>query len=124
MSQSNSKFAIPPQKGFDPKKYRDNPAAIAEFLNSALGKDDLAELVKAIGAMMRAQNVLALSEETGLRRESLYRMFAGHRDPTLGNTMKVLASFGVEFAIQPRSWTKPKPPRPKLGRPPKAGSQV
>ena len=51
MSQSNSKFAIPPQKGFDPIKYRDNPAAIAEFLNSALGKDDLAEFVRAIGAI-------------------------------------------------------------------------
>src|SRR4051794_17074119 len=124
MSQRNSKFAIPGQKRFDPKKYRDNPAAIGQFLNDALGKDDLAEFLKAIGSMMRAQNVLALSEETGLRRESLYRMFGGRRDPTLGNTMKVLASFGVQFAIQPRPWIKPKPPRPKLGRPPKAGSQV
>ena len=114
---------MPREKGFDSKKYRDDPAAIAEYLNTAIGNDDLAKFVKAIGAMMRAQNVVALSEETGLRRENLYRMFAGHRDPTLGNTMKVLASLGVQFAIQPRPWTKPKRPRPKLGRP-KSKSQV
>jgi DNA-binding phage protein len=52
---------------------------------------------------MRAQNIKALSEETGLRRENLYRMFAGHRDPTLGNTMKILASFGVQLAVKPRN---------------------
>jgi probable addiction module antidote protein len=108
---------MPRAKAFDPQKYRDNPKAIAEYLNSALRKDDLADFAAAIGAMMRAQNVLALSEETGLRRENLYKMFAGHRDPKLGNTMKVLASLGVQFAIEPRSWTRPKAPRPKLGRP-------
>ena len=88
---------MPTQKQFDPKKYRDNPAAIAEYLNSALATADLAQFVTAIGSMMRAQNVLALSEETGLNRENMYKMFAGHRDPKLGNTMKVLASLGVQF---------------------------
>src|SRR6266581_196102 len=111
------------EKELDPERYRDNPIAIAEYLTELLKKNDLAVLVRAIGKVMRAQNVLALSEETGLRRENLYRMFAGHRDPKLGNTMKVLASLGVQFAIKRRPWTKPKPPRPKLGRP-KSGSQV
>ena len=111
------------KRSFDPLKYRDDPAAIAEYLNAAIANDDLAKFVGAIGAMMRAQNVLALSQETGLRRENLYRMFAGRRDPKLGNTMKVLASLGVQFAIEPRPLVKPKPPRPKLGRP-KSGSQV
>jgi probable addiction module antidote protein len=111
---------MPTKKGFDPKKYRDNPAAIAEYLNSALCTNVSADFVAAIGAIMRAQNVLALSEETGLNRENMYKMFAGHRDPKLGNTMKVLASLGVQFTIQPVFWAQPRPPRPKLGRRPKA----
>jgi probable addiction module antidote protein len=115
---------MPTQKGFDASKYRDNPAAIAEYLNSALATADLAQFVTAIGAMMRAQNFLALSEETGLNRENLYKMFAGHRDPKLGNTMNVLASLGVQFTIEPVFWAQPRPPRPKLGRRPKAGSRV
>src|SRR3954454_9043381 len=111
---------MPRAKAFDPQKYRDNPKAIAEYLNTALRNDDLANFAAAIGAMMRAQNFLALSEETGLRRENLYKMFAGRRDPKLGNTMKVLASLGVQFTIQPVFWAQPRPPRPKLGRRPKA----
>jgi probable addiction module antidote protein len=105
------------EKNLDPEHYRDNPTAIADYLTETLKKNDLAVLVRAIGNVMRAQNVKALSEETGLRRENLYRMFAGPRDPTLGNTMKILASFGVQLAVKPRTSIEVKPPRPKLGRP-------
>ena len=97
----------------DFEEYRD-PALISEYLNEALASDDLAGFVGAIDTVMRAQNVMALSEETGLRRENLYRMFGAHRDPKLGNTMKMLASFGVQFAVKPRTSVKVKPPRPKL----------
>ena len=105
------------EKNLDPEHYRDNPTAIAQYLTETLKKNDLAVLVRAIGNVMRAQNVKALAEETGLRRENLYRMFAGHRDPTLGNTMKILAGFGVQLAVKPRKSIEVKPPRPKLGRP-------
>ena len=105
------------EKELDPEHYRDNPMAIAEYLTELLKKNGLAILVRAIGNVIRTQNVKALSEETGLRRENLYRMFAGDRDPTLGNTMKILASLGVELAVKPRTSMKVKPPRPKLGRP-------
>jgi probable addiction module antidote protein len=108
---------MPIEKKLDPEHYRDNPTAIADYLTETLKKNDLAVLVRAIGNVMRAQNVKALSEETGLRRENLYRMFAGHRDPTLGNTMKILASFGVQLAVKPRTSIERKPPRSKLGRP-------
>ncbi len=111
------------EKELDPEHYRDNPIAIAKYLTEIIKKNDLAILVRAIGNVMRAQNVKALSEETGLRRENLYRMFAGHRDPTLGNTMKILASFGVQLAVKPRASIKVKPPRPKLGRPPSSSNE-
>ena len=64
-------------------------------------------------AMLQMLGVFA-EFERGIIRE---------RVPTLGNTMKVLASLAVQFAIKPRPWSKPTPPRPKLGRP-KSGSQV
>src|ERR1700676_4035055 len=106
------------EKKLDPEHYRDNPTAISEYLTEIIEKNDLEILVRAIGNVMRAQNVKALSEETGLRRENLYRMFGGHRDPKLGNTMKILASLGVQLAVKPRTSIKVKPLRPKLGRPP------
>ena len=101
----------------NPKKYRDNPTLISQALNGALASDNVAVFAFALGKVMRDQNVLALSQETGLRRENLYRMFTGTRDPTLGNTMKMLAALGVRFVVEPRNSAKPKPPRPKLGRP-------
>ena len=59
---------------------------------------------------MRTQNVVALSVETGLRRKNLYKMFGGQRDPTLGNTKKILESLGVQASgiNNPdfRSWHK------------------
>ena len=115
--QSAKEMPCRVEKGFDLMKFRDDPPAIADYLNHALASDDVGDFVRAIDAVMRAQNVLALSEETGLRRENLYRMFAGDRDPKLGNTIKVLASLGVQFAIKPLPSPKPKKPRPKLGRP-------
>jgi probable addiction module antidote protein len=111
------------EKKLDPKRYRDNPTAIAGYLTEVLMKNDLAVFVRAIGNVMRAQNVKALSEETGLRRENLYRMFAGHRDPSLGNTMKLLAGLGVQLAVEPLTLIKVKPPRPKLGRPPSSSKE-
>src|ERR1700730_3042033 len=111
------------KKKLDPGRDRDNPMAIAEYLTEILMKNDLSILVQAIGNVMRAPNVKALSEETGLRRENLYRMFAGDRDPSLGNTMKILASFGVQLAVEPLTSIKVNPPRPKLGRPPSSSKE-
>ncbi len=59
------------EKELDPEHYRDNPTAIANYLTEVIEKNDLEILVRAIGNVMRAQNVNALSEETGLRRENL-----------------------------------------------------
>ena len=110
------------ERRLDPTKYRDDPAAIAQYLDEALSNDDLADFLRAMNAVIRAQNVVALSEDTGLPRANLYRMFAGHSTPGLGNTLKVLASFGVKFVVKPRSSLRVKPPRPKSGRPKSASS--
>ena len=101
----------------DPRDFRDNPTTIATYLSEVLDENDLSALLRAIDIVLRAQNVVALSEEAGLRRDNLYRMFKGNSDPRLGNTLKVLAALGLEFAVKCQTVIKPKPPRPKLGRP-------
>jgi probable addiction module antidote protein len=59
----------------DPKALRDNPAAIAEYLNEALVKHDVRAVLQALRFVVRALNVKALAEVTGMQRESLYRSF-------------------------------------------------
>jgi probable addiction module antidote protein len=89
-------------KGFDAEKYAGNPKMIAQYLNEALATDDLAFITRAVGVIIRAQNVVALSKETGLNRENLYRSFKGTAvDPKLGSVLKVLAGLGVKLVVKP-----------------------
>ena len=61
----------------DPKDLRDNPAAIAEYLNEALAKNDVQTVLQALKFVLRAQNATALAEVTGMGRDTLYRSFSG-----------------------------------------------
>jgi probable addiction module antidote protein len=99
-----------------PAELRDNPIAIANFLTRALRTNDLELVVAALGAVIRAQNVLAVAEAAGLRREGLYRTFSGDGDPRIGRLLKLFAALDVQLVVRALPQT-PKPARPKLGRP-------
>jgi probable addiction module antidote protein len=103
-------------KKLDPKKYRDNPSAIAQYLTEAFDKNDLGVILKAIQSVMRAQNVQELSEITGLRRDNLYRTFRGAADPLLSRVLTLLAGLDVRIVLHPLE-PREKSPRPKPGRP-------
>ena len=101
----------------DSAKFRENPTAIAAYLTEAFDKNDLGAVVLAINSVMRAQNVLALAEASGLRRDLLYKTFRGSTsNPRLGRVMELLAGMDVQLVVKPLT-PKPKAPRPKLGRP-------
>ena len=107
---------MPSEQGFDLTKYRDNPAAIAECLNRAFAKNDLKDIVYALKSVMQAQNVKALSEATGMRRDGLYKTFNGKTDPQLGRILSLFDGLDIRIVVEALP-TKEKPPRPKLGRP-------
>ena len=71
---------------------------------------------------MRAQNVKAMAREAGLRRDNLYKTFGGEIDPQLGRVMALFEALGVRLSVMPLK-PKERPPRPKLGRPPKTKTQ-
>jgi probable addiction module antidote protein len=100
----------------DPAEFRDNPIAIAEHLTEAFSTNDLDAVLRAINLVMRAQNVLALAEEAGLRRDRLYATFGGKVNPRLGRVMELFAGLNVQLIVKPVR-PKDKAPRPKLGRP-------
>jgi len=90
-----------------PKGLRDNPAAIAEYLNKALAKNDLQSILQALKFVVRAQNVMALAELTGMRREALPEL-SGHASPPIDRVLGLLAGLGVGLVAQPlRKRTKP-----------------
>jgi probable addiction module antidote protein len=93
-----------------------NSKEIAEFLNAAFENNGLHEVVHALKLVMQAQNVKALSESTGMRRDGLYKTFNGKKDPQLGRILKLLEGLDLRLVVKAVP-QKAKPPRPKLGRP-------
>ena len=85
----------------DPKALRDNPAAITEYLNEALAKNDVQTVLQALSFVLRAQNVKALARVTGMQRESLYRSFSGDASPPIDRVLGFLAGLGVGLVAQP-----------------------
>jgi probable addiction module antidote protein len=88
------------KSAFDLQKYRDNPTLISEYLNQSLATDDPSAV---LAAVVKAQNVLALSEDADLRRETFYKALWRNRDPKLGTILKIFSSLGVGLAVEPRS---------------------
>ena len=82
-------------------KYRDNPRAIAKYLNDALSTGDPVLIRKAIGDMVRAQVVTRFSQKAGVRRESLYRSFKGELKPSFDTVLKVLIALDIQLIAKP-----------------------
>lgn len=95
---------------------RESPAAIAASLNAAFKRNNLRDVANALKLVMQAHNVKALSENTGMRRDGLYKTFNGKTDPQLGRILKLFDGLDVRLVVKAVP-PKAKPPRPRLGRP-------
>jgi probable addiction module antidote protein len=98
------------------EKLRDNPAAIAAYLTEIFEENDLGSILDAIKFTMQAQNVKALAESTGMRRDGLYKTFDGRKNPQLSRILRLFEGLDVRIAVKALP-ARERPPRPKLGRP-------
>jgi hypothetical protein len=69
----------------------------------------------ALKFIMRAQNVRAAAEATGMRRDGLYKTFTGKKDPQLSRVLGLFQGLDVRIVVKPLP-ARQKLPRPKLGR--------
>src|ERR1035438_4181571 len=78
------RFKVPSWGGLMSKEnLRDNPTAIAKYLTEIFDKNDFGGILDAIKFALQEQNVKALAESTGMRRDGLYKTFDGRKDPQL-----------------------------------------
>src|ERR1019366_2008661 len=91
----------PPEALAFDKKHRDDPRAIAKYLNGALSTGDPVLITKAIGDMVRAQGVAKFAQKVGLRRDGLYRSFKGELKPSFDTRLKVLIALDVQIVVKP-----------------------
>jgi probable addiction module antidote protein len=92
---------MPRARPFNAAKYRDDPRAIAKYLNNALSTGDPVQLTKAIDDMVRAQGVARVSRKSGIERTRLYRAFRGKANPTIGTIFNVLIGLDIQLMAKP-----------------------
>lgn len=86
---------------FDAAEYLDSPAAIAAYINDAIGNGNTEDLVAALGTVARAKGMTQIARDSGLGRESLYKALATSANPALATVNKVIASLGLRFTVVP-----------------------
>jgi probable addiction module antidote protein len=95
---------------------RDNPSAIADYLTEIFEENDFESILDALKLVMRAQNVLALADSIGMRRDGLYKTFNGRKDAQLSRVLGLFEGLGVRIEVRALP-ARERAPRPKLGRP-------
>ena len=87
---------------FDAASYLDSEEMIAEYLNQALASGDADLLLCAIGDVAKARGMAQIARDTGLGRESLYKVFAAGAKPRFETVLKVLTALGIQMRADPR----------------------
>lgn len=63
--------------------------------------DDAAFMAKVLGDVARARNISELSRQTGIARETLYKVTRGEGNPTLDTISKLARALGFRLTLQP-----------------------
>jgi probable addiction module antidote protein len=78
-----------------------NPGEAAEYLNACLEDEDVRVFLLALRDVADARGgIRALSRDTQLNRESLYRMLSKSGNPSLDNLAAVLNACGLRLSVQ------------------------
>jgi probable addiction module antidote protein len=80
-----------------------DPDFAASYLASALDKGDDVFISEALAKVLKAHGATALSSETGIARQALYKMCSAEGNPSFRNVAKLLAAIGLEMTIQPKN---------------------
>lgn len=86
-------------KPWDAAEYLDSPQDAAAYLDAYLEDGSAEEIRVALGTLARAHGMTALSKETGITREALYKALGDKGNPTLDTLLKVTKALGVRLAI-------------------------
>jgi len=84
---------------FDISEYLNDKEVIAEYLSQILADRNIDELLEALGYIAKAKGITQLAKETGLGRESLYKIFKKGANPRFETILKIVNSLGVKLKV-------------------------
>ena len=85
---------------FSPK---DSVCFFVEYINEAYHDEDPRMFLIALGNAVRSKGVSKVAQETGLGRESLYKIFSGSASPKWNTLKKLLDNLGIEICMRAKS---------------------
>lgn len=79
----------------------DSEEVMAAYLSDIMASGDSALIMSALGDIARAKGMSALSRETGLSRESLYKTFKPGTEPKFDTVLKVMSALKLSLKATP-----------------------
>ncbi|WP_141453819.1 addiction module antidote protein [Pseudoxanthomonas sp. z9] len=91
---------------------------IRRYIEAALEEapDDASFLAAVLGDVARAQNMAKLSRDTGIARETLYKVMRGEGNPTLETVGKMAKALGFRLTLTPIKRETPVTKKPVAAR--------
>lgn len=86
---------------FDAADYLDNTEARLEFMRAALETEDPTFIFDALGTVARAIGMSKIADETGLRREGLYKALREDGNPEFATVLRVMHAVGLRLTAEP-----------------------
>jgi probable addiction module antidote protein len=86
---------------YDSAEHFRDPEDQAELLRDAIAQGDAGYLAHALGIIARARGMSAIADETGVKRQALYRTLSTDGNPTLETLLKVLKALDLQMTIAP-----------------------
>ena len=88
-------------KPYDAAEYLETEEDMVAYLQAALEKGDPALVIHALGNIARVRGMLQIAQQTGLRRESLYKALSPGGNPEFATVLKVVHALGIELHAAP-----------------------
>ena len=79
-----------------------DPELACHFISEAMTEHDPDYLKVALGDIVKAYGVGYISEQTGLGRQTIYKMLSEKGNPTHKNLVAILDALGLELTVKPK----------------------
>jgi len=90
---------------WDPLEFLKDEESIRLYIEAAQAEapDDAAFMAAVLGDVARARNLSELARQTGIARETLYKVTRGEGNPTLATVGKLARALGFRLSLAPLS---------------------
>jgi len=84
-------------QAFNPVDFLESDQEIAQYLSDAYEDSDPEVFVIALGHVVKNRGVASIAQQSGLNRESLYKIFSGKAKPQWGTIHSLMHTLGFHL---------------------------